>query len=211
MNVTRRSFLSLVIGAPVAAALARVDGLVLPAEPAIVVPEVAEESLAFERALRGFRVMRYALPFASEGVPTPPGGFARLVARPQLPFRPERLLCSENQFEIFAVAANGEPQLEDSMPSEAFAVEAYGQRLQFQAIGPGQEIVMVARNRGNEARTFMATMIGAAADNRPIDPAELERERAHALELDDELGEDWDEEDEDHELDDDEIDEGVIS
>lgn len=45
----------------------------------------------------------------------------------------------------------------------------------------------------------------------PIDPAELERERAHALELDDEIGPAWTEEDENYELDDDEIDEGVIS
>lgn len=184
----RRSFLSLLVSAPVAAAVAKVEAFA----PSIVVPEA---SLVFDRALLGAqRIMPYILPLALDGGESDiieAGRFARFVARPQLPFRPERLLIQGDRFEIYGVAANGEPQLDEVQPSELFAATRYGTRLQFHSMGPGQEIVMCVRNCGTEARRFVAMFAGAAMDHRPVFPlAEPSGNNGKPLELEQE----WDDE-----------------
>lgn len=148
----RRGFLSLLLAAPLLPSAVRVHAVLT--KPSRVLPAV--RSLA-----------RFAMPF------TPAPGFDRIVAagsigkfcaRPQRPFRPDRLVmnAADRSFTLLGVAESGEPQLLDEVPAEIFAPEAYGPSLAFDMVPPGQEIILAVHNVSNQAQPFDAMMLGLA-------------------------------------------------
>jgi hypothetical protein len=131
----RRSFLSLLISAPL---LPHVGRLELPEDS--VPPALIRSSTD----LIG------------------PGEVGRFVAWPQLPFRPERLLIggAAHAFEILGVSAAGEPVVEGAVPAQYFAATALATQFVFRCTAPGESIVLAARNHSRTARRFCAALVG---------------------------------------------------
>lgn len=172
-EVTRRTFLSLILAAPFAS----------PALTSIAPPRPAEHPRLplINRARARGLVQRYALPFSPDvgfASLVEPGRVARFLARPQIEFRPDRLLIAPNEvgrdaegltitepsrFELLNVSAAGEPQSEDTLPAWMFDPTSLGGgRLEFDIIPPGQIIVLAARNLGRKPAKFSAMMLGNA-------------------------------------------------
>jgi hypothetical protein len=190
--INRRSFLGLLAGTAAAAAAAPLLAKIAPA----VEPEQVRRLLT---QLRGGMVQQWILPL---GQPTliRPGGVERFEAFSLRLFRPERLMVGGDPsgFDILNVSASGEPQMDERIPADYFSPRAYGTRLQFAAVAPGDTIVMAVHNRSKQPGVFQAAMIGVV----PMTP----EEEAHQAELaaaydaaaeyedeDEDDGEDWDE------------------
>jgi hypothetical protein len=164
--VERRSFLSLLLVAPLVPQLAKVATL---EAPTLAFPEIF--------AGVGARLARYILPFAplsGASSEVEAGRVATFVARSQLLFRADRLMISGEPFgfELLGVAANGEPQTEETVPAWIFAQASLGSRVAFDPTGPGQEIVLAVRNITTRALHFRASMIGRAVTPAEALPAE---------------------------------------
>jgi hypothetical protein len=151
MSLSRRSFLSLLIATPLVPALAKLPRVLV--EPTLTLPEAE-------------LVRRYVLTFSADAgfdLLVGAGRIARLVAMPQIPFLPDRLLCADDgrDFEILGVSALGEPQLDQVLPAALFsAMSGSRGRGMFDAVPPGGQIVMAVRNTSDEPRRFAAALIG---------------------------------------------------
>jgi hypothetical protein len=217
-ELTRRSFLSLLVATP---ALVKLPGVVLPpAPPAPPPPPIVPHKLDREelrrmlgRTLRE-RVEIAALPFGpdpSHGYTIPPGRIARFAARVILPYRPTRLIVASpggelERLELLGVSAGGDPQIDPSLgavPATLFDPKAYGAgaELVFASLAPGDEVVLCARNVGDSAAWFCPTFMGRTV--RELSEVEAAADAARqaelARELDDELGDDFDDDDDDDE------------
>jgi len=215
-ELTRRSFLSLLVATP---ALVKLPGVVLP-PPAPLPPIVphrldrAELQRMLRQTLRE-RVEIMPLPFGPDpthGYVIPPGRIARLAARVLLPYRPERLLVGGTpddleRLELLGVSAAGDPQIDSELgtvPATLFDPARFGGRLEFAAVSPGEEIVLCARNVSDAPAFLRPAFIGKCVRvlSEQEAAADAARQAELARELDDELG--ADDEDDLDELDDDE-------
>lgn len=156
--MNRRSFLSLLVAAPFVPALAKLEHVLTPL-PTLTIPNVG-------------RVSRYMCAFQADAGFEPlieAGRIARFVASPAIWFRPDRILFghSAGSFELLNVSAEGEPQLDESLPGDFFSAEAFGMpRLQFHPVEPRGEVVLAVRNVGKEAAPFVAMMLGQGWEQR---------------------------------------------
>lgn len=167
--MNRRSFLSLLVAAPFVPALAKLEPILTPATvDALTLPPGL---VPIPGGPMPGRIITYVLGFdADVGFDRliRPGRIARFVARPQIPFRPRRLLFGTvGNFELLHVASDGSAQLDQSLPGEFFSPNVFAPSLEFHAIEPGAEVVLAVRNVGHEAAHFAASMIGNAYDERP--------------------------------------------
>lgn len=164
MNVSRRSFLTLLVSAP--AIVRGSDELELEElEPlADVQRPFTRETL--REAANVPMVRRYMLPFGpDEGFDqlVEPGRFGRFVARPQMIFRPDRLMLALYEcWDVFGVSAEGEPQLDQVVDGHVFAPTSYGGRMGFRTVHVGADLVVCARNKSSEAQRFGAVLVGSA-------------------------------------------------
>lgn len=145
--MNRRGFLSLLVAAPAVPALAKLSGLARVAPP----PLPATVKLA----------RNYVLGFGGDDL-VAARSVGLYVAMPQRPFRPERFVVSAaTWFELLSLDANGEPKLDEVLPSEFFSPISYGGSPKFDAVAPGESIVLAVRNTSDEARPFRAALVGS--------------------------------------------------
>jgi hypothetical protein len=163
MTFTRRGFLGLAAGAVAEAVAQRI----IPARP---VPIVAPAPALRVRPDQ-IEIARFVMPFAPEiGFVeiVEPGAVVSFVARSQILFRPDRLIfsaCDPRSFELLPfVGSDGEPDMLEPVPLEAFDSRNFGQRLELGAVRPGDEIVLTMRNISKGEREVRgAAMIGLRA------------------------------------------------
>ena len=176
--MNRRSFLSLLVAAPAVPALAKLRCLAPVAPPPLPPPAVL--------AARGLQLVeRFVMGFAGDDV-VEAGRIALYTAMPQLLFLPLRFLVSglavrqpgddsdepapleaSSGFELLNVSCAGEPQLDDVIPGEAIPADFFHSAalytpVQFDAVGPGDRIVLAVRNVTEAPRHFRAAMVGSA-------------------------------------------------
>ena len=159
--MNRRGFLGLVGASLASVGLAKV----LP----VVAPEVLPAALQ-ARLVDGPGVMRMMLSFVPELGFTEivePGGLVSMVACSQLVFRPDRLLfaaCNLDHFELMPFrGADGEFDLLHPVPANIFDPRAFGQRMNFGIVRPGDEVVLTLRNvSGVDSEVRAAAMQGSA-------------------------------------------------
>lgn len=156
--MNRRGFLQLLIAAPFIPVLEKVEPFFggrleeFVAEPGIITTDLVSAYPLIERTVMGI---------LTNGL-IRPGGIERITLQPQRPFHPDRLMVAaiSQEFDILHISATGEPQLEDAVPCAIFSEVAYGTRLEFGAIRPGEEIVLAVHNQGKEPQKFQAAFIG---------------------------------------------------
>jgi len=119
-----------------------------------------------ERPLRDIR--EYPLGFFQSGIGTCTGAID-VVSRPQIVFRGERLVIPSNTvapfFSLIDVKVGNRSQLANStaLPAQTFAETAVGVRLALDTATVAQDIAVVVENISQDNQTFMATLIGTAA------------------------------------------------
>lgn len=160
--ITRRGFLSLVSTGAAAAVVERT----LPA--AFRVRSLADPEQRIERF-----VMSFSPELGFQEI-VGPGGSVRLVALAQLAFRPDRLILPSDAAGFNIAALQGDPlddglalampnQFLGEVPAEFFGPSAFGMRMAWAAVSPGEEIILDLVNRSGEEREIRgAALVGLA-------------------------------------------------
>lgn len=109
------------------------------------------------------QVRRYTLAFPKTTLA--PGVKTRLTVRPQMPFRPERLVIPDeySDAEIHEIMVGNRQQLVSSntLPASLFGPTQIGVNMQFDTANVAQDItIVVSRPKGGD---FMAVFMGAGA------------------------------------------------
>ena len=119
-----------------------------------------------ERPLRDIR--EYPLGFFQSGIGVCTGAID-VISRPQIVFRGERLVIPANTvapfFSLIDIKVGNRSQLANStaLPAQTFAEVAVGVRLALDTATVAQDIAVVVENISSDNQTFMATLIGTAA------------------------------------------------
>jgi len=119
-----------------------------------------------ERPLRDIR--EYPLGFFQSGIGVCTGAID-VISRPQIVFRGERLVIPANTvapfFSLIDIKVGNRSQLANStaLPAQTFAETAVGVRLALDTATVAQDIAVVVENISHDNQTFMATLIGTAA------------------------------------------------
>jgi hypothetical protein len=118
-----------------------------------------------ERPLRDIR--EYPLGFFQSGIGVCTGA-VDVVSRPQIVFRGERLVVPAVigvNFSLIDVKVGNRSQLANStaLPAATFAENAVGVRLALDTATVAQDIALVVENISSDNATFMAALIGTAA------------------------------------------------
>jgi hypothetical protein len=107
-----------------------------------------------------------------ERCPSAPGrssvGCVDVVSRPQIVFRGERLVVPSSIAQFFAIVdikVGNRSQLANStaLPASTFAENAVGVRLSLDTATVAQDIALVVENVSPDTQTFIAALIGTAA------------------------------------------------
>jgi len=118
-----------------------------------------------ERPLRDIR--EYPLGFFQSGIGVCVGA-VDVISRPQIVFRGERLVVPTGTADLFSlidVKVGNRSQLANStaLPAQVFAENAVGVRLALDTATVAQDIAITVENISSDNATFMAALIGTAA------------------------------------------------
>lgn len=118
-----------------------------------------------ERPLRDIR--EYPLGFFQSGIGMCVGA-VDVISRPQIVFRGERLVVPTGTADLFSlidVKVGNRSQLANStaLPAQVFAENAVGVRLALDTATVAQDIAITVENISSDNATFMAALIGTAA------------------------------------------------
>jgi hypothetical protein len=118
-----------------------------------------------ERPLRDIR--EYPLGFFQSGIGVCVGA-VDVVSRPQIVFRGERLVVptgTASLFSLIDVKVGNRSQLANStaLPAQVFTETAVGVRLALDTAVVAQDIAITVENISSDNATFMAALIGTAA------------------------------------------------
>lgn len=111
----------------------------------------------------------YPLGFFQSGIGVNIGAID-VVSRPQINFLGERLLIPSTiaaMFSLIDIKVGNRSQLSNStgLPAQVFAENQVGVRLQLSPATVAQDIALVVENISMDKQTFMATLIGTAAQH----------------------------------------------
>lgn len=134
---------------------------------AVMRAKLADASLLL-RQDKPTRAREYPLGFLSDA-PVAAGGIVTVTSRPQIVFRPERLVVPSDiagQFSIIDVIIGKNPQnvANVAVPARVFDERGVGVRMAMDTAQISQDIAIRVQNISGAAATFRAAMIGASVE-----------------------------------------------
>lgn len=147
------------------AALANQNGLA----QAVLAQKLAQNSLV-TASYEPSKAREYYLGFDSGAALIPAGGFQNVVNRPQVVFRPERLLVPSDIAGSFTIDSlvvgknNQSASLAAGAPARVFDERAVGVRLMLDTAQISMDVMIGVTNIGGAAARFRAAMIGPAIE-----------------------------------------------